>query len=133
MSKKTILIAEDETIISLDLKNILRQNNFDIFAVVSTGDDLIEKCKTKKPDLIITDYNLKGTINGITAVSKISSDSNIPVIIISGSPESQLKELTNNKILFNYLLKPIDTIKLLYLINNILQVPKAAPAKNPLT
>ena len=85
MPNRTILIAEDDTIVSLDLKLFLKNNNYTIDASVSTGENLIKRYKIQKPDLIIADLQLKGKISGLEAITEIRKLDNTPIIIISGS------------------------------------------------
>ena len=81
MSKKTILIAEDEAIVSLDLKMLLRNHDFIVCSTVSTGEDLIIEYKLKNPDLIIADLKLKGKVSGFDALKEIRKINNTPVPI----------------------------------------------------
>ena len=53
-----VLIAEEEVVVSLDLKLFLKRNNFRISSIVSSGEDLISDYKMKRPDLMIIDFDL---------------------------------------------------------------------------
>jgi DNA-binding NarL/FixJ family response regulator len=91
---RTILIAESELIISLDIKIFLEKNNYLITGIVSTTDDLIKEYKLHPPDLVITHLHLKGSIMGEEAIKQICSLDTTPVIIISSSTIRKLKKIT---------------------------------------
>ena len=117
MSKKTILIAEDEAIVSLDLKMLLRHHNFIVASTVSTGEELIAEYKLKNPDLIIADLKLNGKVSGVRALREIRKIDNTPVIIISGSYKSKLKKIADSIPNSEILEKPFEQDDLLYLAN----------------
>ncbi len=119
MSKKTILIAEDETIVSLDLKMLLRNHNFIVASTVSTGEELIAEYKLINPDLIIADLNLTGKVSGIEALKEIRKINNTPFIIISGSYKSKLKKIADSITNSEILEKPFEQSDLLYLANKL--------------
>ena len=115
---KIILLAEDETIISFDLKLFLERNNFVVCSVVSTGEELIGEFRLRKPDLIIADYNLKGNIACKDAIIEIRKIDITPIIIISGSSISKMKIFVATITFCKFLEKPFDQTELLYLANN---------------
>ena len=70
MSNAFINIAEDESIVALDLKNILSKAGYTINSISTTGEEAVRRAEFEKPDLILLDIFLKGQINGSEA-SKI--------------------------------------------------------------
>jgi two-component system, response regulator PdtaR len=80
----SIFIAEDENIIVLDLKNLLKEYGYKNISVISDGETLVNKALTEFPSLIISDVYLKGKINGLMAANKIWEKHKIPFIFISG-------------------------------------------------
>jgi DNA-binding NtrC family response regulator len=89
--QKKILLIENQRIIALDLKNILQKDNYLVLDIVYNSSLIFSYISTQKPDLIITSY--KGNPNFSSLIKKISEDLNIPVIIITGVAESEIKEL----------------------------------------
>ncbi len=57
--KKKILIVEDQRIIALDLKNLLKRKGYHITAICDSGEEAIKVTASKKPDLILMDILLK--------------------------------------------------------------------------
>lgn len=128
MSNKTILIAEDEAIVSLDLKMLLKNNNF-IVSSVSSGENLISQFLLKRPDLIIVDLKLNGKLSGLDAINEIRKSDNTPIIIVSGSVISILKEIAASIPNCEVLSKPFDQSDLLYLANKFLEFHKNKNAR----
>ena len=91
----TIQIVEDENIVSLDLKIQLKNFGFKIIPICSNGSEAIARAESERPDLIIMDVKLKGTVDGITAAVKIRKFHNVPIIFITGLPSDSV-ELDNN-------------------------------------
>jgi len=87
-----ILLVEDEVIISLDLKLLLKHNNYIISSDVSTGEALLSQFQKNKPDLIILDFNLGGKIQGKDAVVEIRKHNNTPIILLSGSSRAKMQK-----------------------------------------
>ncbi len=119
---KNILVAEDERIISLDLKMFLQKNNFIVCSVVSTCEDLIDQYRSKNPDLIIIDFNLKGKISCKDAIIEIRKMDSTPIIIISGSSISKMIKFTATISHCKHLEKPFDQIELLEELNLLLML-----------
>jgi two-component system, response regulator PdtaR len=104
MSKKSILIAEDDIIVAMDLQQILKSWDY-IVKIISSGEEAVKESFENKPDLILMDINLKG-MNGIDAAKKIKKLS-IPIIYISGSNyENMIKTFETS--LHAYLSKPFE-------------------------
>jgi two-component system, response regulator PdtaR len=104
MSEISILIAEDDIIIAMDLEQILKSWKYNV-KIVSSGEEAVKESIENKPDLILMDINLKG-MNGIEAAKKIKKLS-IPIIFISGSNyENSLKTVETS--MHAYLSKPFE-------------------------
>ncbi|OGX37999.1 MAG: hypothetical protein A3G91_04285 [Omnitrophica WOR_2 bacterium RIFCSPLOWO2_12_FULL_50_9] len=81
---KNIVIAEDDSSIAETMAKSLKKLEFNILAVVSTGESAMEKTRELKPDLVIMDVVLEGDIDGIEAGQHIEKELSIPVIYITG-------------------------------------------------
>lgn len=108
-----VLIAEDEAIVALEIKQLLARNNYNVVAIVRSGEDLIKETEEKKPDLIVSDISLKGDINGIDAAKIIHQSKNIPVIFVTGYGDytTYLDALSVSPT--DYLLKPFSEKRLI--------------------
>lgn len=108
MDDLKIYLCEDENVITMDLVFTLKRLGFQNITVVRSGEDLIEKTNEASPDIIITDINLAGKMNGLEAVKIINENKNIPVIILSGLTDN-LTSMEITKInLCRFIPKPFD-------------------------
>jgi DNA-binding NarL/FixJ family response regulator len=107
--KAKILIAENERIIAIDIKNSLQRLGFKVTALVSTGEEVMRKVKEEKPDLILMDIKLDGPLSGIKTAEIITDHYNIPIIYLTAY--SDRETLQNAKITepYGYLIKPFDS------------------------
>ena len=117
MSKKTVLIAENDGIISLDIKSLLRSNNYKP-VIVRSIKDLRERYKSSKPDLIISDLFLGKESNEGT-LREINNIDGTPIIIVSGSSKTLLEKITKDLTPCAYVAKPFESEKLLLLIKEM--------------
>jgi DNA-binding response OmpR family regulator len=128
VSKKSILIAENEAVVSLDLKMLLRHHDYVVTSTVSTGEDLITEYKLKNPDLIIADLKLNGKVSGLKAIKEIRKMDNTPIIIISGFFKTRLKGIADSITNSEILEKPFEQSDLLYLANKLSKSNLKKPA-----
>ena len=111
MVNKKILLVADESIVAGDIKRTLESFSYNVTYVGSSCKEATEQALAIKPDLILIDIVLNGTINNIEAISKIK-ELNIPVIIlITHSEESTIERAKLTKPC-GYLIKPYDSIEL---------------------
>lgn len=62
-----------------------------MLSIVKSGEELLEISKSEPPDLIVTDINLKGKINGMEAAKIIISELDIPVLFLTGIDDNSLR------------------------------------------
>lgn len=86
----TVLIIEDEPIISMDLEQIVHDLGHDVMATVVTRDEAVSAVSTRKPGLVLADIQLADGSSGIDAVKDIFSRFSVPVIFITAYPERLL-------------------------------------------
>ncbi|SCG85222.1 PAS domain S-box protein [Methanobacterium congolense] len=115
MVNKKILLVEDESIESLDIKRVLESFGYQVPYVASSSEEAVEKTIEIMPDLILMDIVLKGDSNGIGAVSKIK-DLNIPVIYLTAHSEESTIERAKLTEPYGYIIKPYDPTELKYAI-----------------
>lgn len=114
-----ILIAEFEERTVQDLKNMLPKLGHTIVAVVSSGEEAIQKTVELGPDLVLMDIDLLGALKGVDAGSKIMKDLDVPVIFITVFTKNCLTmslQLPEDAITLS---KPIKGDHLKYAISNL--------------
>lgn len=109
MSKKLrILIADDESIIRLDLKEMLEDNGHTVVGEASDGKIAVELAEKLKPDLIVMDIKMPN-LDGLGAVKQINQGDKgrIPVVMVTAYSQPELVEQAVELGVFAYLVKPI--------------------------
>ena len=119
--KVRILIAEDEAISALSMQRALTRSGYKVCELVSTGEEAVERVKQKKPDLVVMDVILNGTVNGVEAALEIRSRSDIPIVFITGYEEGKLIEGIKSLESSTYLIKPFTPKALDSAITHALQ------------
>lgn len=107
MEDTKILVAEDDSIVSLDIQRVLESFGYKVPFVVSSGEDAINMAQKLHPDLILMDVSLKGNIDGIEAASMIKN-LNIPVIFLTAYKNRSLIDRAQKTDPYGYVLKPFD-------------------------
>lgn len=111
--KADILVAEDEGIISLNIKKLLLENGYGIAGVARTGEEAVSLVYDKQPDLILMDIMLEGRLNGIQAAEKINSKFSIPIIYLTALNDDETLLNAYSAGLNGYIVKPYAEEKLL--------------------
>src|SRR4030067_1502632 len=107
MSKKRIMIVEDEWIIAEDIQKCLNKLGYAVSAIESFGEKAVQKAEEDKPDLILMDIVLKGEMDGIEAARQIYTRFGIPIVFLTSSyTGSKALERAKTSEPFGYLLKP---------------------------
>lgn len=108
MSKKKILIVEDERITAEDLKMTLQKLGYDISGIASSSDTFYACISNNTPDLILMDIFIKGEKDGIQLASEIKEKYKIPVIYLTAYSDASILERAQITEPFGYILKPFQ-------------------------
>jgi response regulator NasT len=100
-----ILIAEDETIIRLDLRELLGGSGFDVCAEARDGVEAVELARTEQPDLAILDVKMP-RLDGIEAARRIIDERPIPIVMLTAYGQDELVARAVEAGVFGYLVKP---------------------------
>ena len=114
-----IMIVEDESIVALDLKNMLRRLGHSVVAVADTGTDAIYLAGQQKPDLILMDIRLRGTMDGIEAANVILQRFGIPIIFLTAQADDVTRNRAQKVNAAAYLTKPFAPQELAGVINDL--------------
>ncbi|MFM7624601.1 MAG: ANTAR domain-containing response regulator [Actinomycetota bacterium] len=107
---KRILIAEDETLIRMDLAEMLRESGYEVVGEAANGEEAINLAKELKPDLSILDVKMP-KIDGITAAESIVEIS--PVLMLTAFSQKDLVERAVDAGVMAYVVKPFTINDLL--------------------
>lgn len=89
-TKARILIIEDETVIAMDLSDLVTDQGHDVCATAATASEAVAAAKRERPDLVLADIQLADGSSGIDAVREILASFNVPVIFITAFPDRLL-------------------------------------------
>src|SRR5437762_5442941 len=84
-----ILVAEDETIIRLDLKALLERAGFDVCAEARDGEEAIQLARATAPDLAIMDVKMP-RLDGIDSARRILDERPIPIVMLTAYGQDEL-------------------------------------------
>src|SRR6185436_2618558 len=107
-----ILIAEDETIIRLDLRELLQRAGFDVVAEARDGEEAVALARSESPDLAILDVKMP-RLDGIEAARRILEERAIPIVMLTAYGQDELVSRAVEAGVFGYLVKPFRESDLL--------------------
>jgi response regulator NasT len=107
-----ILVAEDETIIRLDLRQILERAGFEVCAEARDGEEAVHLAGSELPDLAILDVKMP-RLDGIEAARRILAERPIPIVMLTAYGQDELVARAVEAGVFGYLVKPFRESDLL--------------------
>ena len=107
-----ILVAEDETIIRLDLRNLLEEAGHEVCAEARDGQEAVELARAHEPDLAILDVKMP-RLDGIEAARTILEERPIPIVMVTAYGQDELVSRAVEAGVFGYLVKPFREADLL--------------------
>ena len=113
MTKAKILVVEDESIVAMDVQNILNGLGYAVPAIVSSGEEAIEKSAEICPDLVLMDIVLSGAMDGIEAAKVIRTRFHIPVVYLTAHTEEKTFQRAKKTEPYGFILKPFEEAELL--------------------
>jgi AmiR/NasT family two-component response regulator len=100
-----ILVAEDETIIRLDLKALLERAGFEVCAEARDGEEAVTLARESAPDVAIMDVKMP-KLDGIEAARRILDERPIPIVMLTAYGQDELVQRAAEAGVFGYLVKP---------------------------
>ena len=107
-----VVIAEDEAIIRLDLKEILQEEGYDVVGETGRGDEAVELVREHGPDLAILDIKMPG-LDGLSAAREIAGERRAAVLILTAFSQRNLIEEARDAGALAYLVKPFQRSELI--------------------
>ena len=100
-----VLIAEDETIIRLDLRELLERSGFEVCAEARDGEEAVALARSERPDVAIMDVKMP-KLDGIEAARRILDERPIPIVMLTAYGQQELVARAVDAGVFGYLVKP---------------------------
>ena len=98
-----VLIVDDESLIRMDLRDIIESSGHEVVAEGTNGVEAIKLCKEYKPDIVLMDVKMP-ELDGIEAARQIGFHHEAPVVLLTSYSQ---QELINKARVYGYLIKPV--------------------------
>lgn len=103
-----VVIADDEPITRMDIKEILEEKGYDVIGEAADGFDAVELCKAKKPELVLMDIKMP-LLDGLSAARiMMEEDVDAAIVLLTAYSEREFIDSAKELGVSGYLVKPID-------------------------
>ena len=106
-----IVVAEDETLIRLDLAEMLGEAGYDVVGQAGNGEQAIELARELRPDLVVMDVKMP-VLDGISAAEVIGKERLAPVVMLTAFSQKELVERARDAGVMAYVVKPFTAADL---------------------
>jgi two-component system, response regulator PdtaR len=100
-----VVVAEDEALIRLDLKEMLEEEGYEVVGEAGDGETAVKLAQSQRPDLVILDVKMP-VLDGLSAAEQIAADRIAPVVILTAFSQRDLVERARDAGAMAYLVKP---------------------------
>jgi two-component system, response regulator PdtaR len=107
-----VVIAEDEALIRLDLKEMLEEEDYEVVGEAGDGETAVKLAVSLRPDLVILDVKMP-VLDGLSAAEQIAEQRIAPVVILTAFSQRDLVERARDAGAMAYLVKPFQKRDLL--------------------
>lgn len=101
-----IAVADDEIVMRNYFRKMLPRMGHDVVGAAENGKELVDLCRSERPDLVITD-NRMPDMDGVTAAEHIRQEQTIPIILVSAHHDAESIARAEASNVMAYLVKPI--------------------------
>jgi response regulator NasT len=110
--QKAVLIAEDETIIRLDLKGQLEAFGYRVCGEARDGEEAVDLARSTEPDVVLLDVKMP-VLDGIHAARRIMQERSVPILLLTAYTDEKLVRRAADAGVFAYLVKPFSANELI--------------------
>ncbi|MEX3610026.1 response regulator [Rothia sp. LK2588] len=109
---RTVIVAEDEALIRMDIVEILRDEGFTVVAEADNGKTALELAEQHRPDLVLMDVKMP-IMDGITAAEEIGKQQLAPVVLLTAFSQKELVDRATEAGAMAYVVKPFTPHELI--------------------
>lgn len=106
------MLVEDENIVAMNIRFSLQALGYQVAGQAASAEDAVRKAIELRPDLILMDIKLRGTVDGISAAQEISTTLDVPFIFLTAFADEKTLERARQIGPYGYLIKPFDDLAL---------------------
>jgi AmiR/NasT family two-component response regulator len=107
MSSRRVLLAEDEALIRLDLKEMLEEEGYEVVGEAGDGETAVNMARNLRPDLVVMDIKMPG-MDGLQAAELITEQRLAPVLVLTAFSQKDLVDRAAQAGAMGYLVKPFQ-------------------------
>ncbi|MEX2441769.1 MAG: response regulator [Pontimonas sp.] len=104
-SERTVVVAEDESLIRIDIIETLTDNGFTVVGEAADGEKAVELARTLRPDLVVMDVKMP-LLDGISAAEILGKENIAPVVLLTAFSQRELVERASEAGALAYVVKP---------------------------
>jgi len=121
MAKLRALIADDESVIRMDVREMLTESGYEVVAEAGTGEEALQKARAERPDIAIVDIKMPGVasaapecgqaasgMDGIEAARAMLEEEICPVVLLTAYSQPELIARAKEAGVFGYVTKPFE-------------------------
>ncbi len=112
MKNSSVLVVEDDRVVSRDIQNLLRRAGYVVLGSAVTGEEAVALALELKPDAILMDIRLEGAMDGIEAAKAITRQRPTPVVFLTAYADDETLRRAGESEPFGYLIKPFEETQL---------------------
>lgn len=112
VAPRRVVVAEDESLIRMDIVEILRDNGFDVVGEAGDGETAVALATELKPDLVVMDVKMP-QLDGISAAEKLAKNHVAPVVLLTAFSQKELVDRASEAGAMAYVVKPFTPNDLL--------------------
>lgn len=102
----SIMVVEDERVVAKDLEETLVRLGYDVVATMASGEECLKLAPVSKPDLVLMDIRIKGSLDGIETAARLKAEIDVPVIYLTAYADDETLARARSTEAHGYLLKP---------------------------
>lgn len=110
--KRTVVVAEDESVNRMDLVGMLEDNGYEVVGEAANGEEAVELARSKRPDVVCMDVKMP-RMDGITAAGIICDENIAPVVMLTAFSQPDLVKKSTGAGAMAYVTKPYEESKLI--------------------
>ena len=134
MQGKKVLIVEDEALLALTLRMIVENNGYKVVGTAKNGEAAVEAAERWRPDIILMDIMLKGSMDGVETARTITGRLETMIIYLTGNTDKNTYKMAMQTAHAGYLKKPVEEQELISLMRQGMRgAPPGHSVSNPET